>query len=182
MTTPTKPATPATLATFAPGARVALTTMARTKDPTKFPSDTYVPAPDGEGVFLGFDTEGEGGDMTVMALVGRDDGTVGTKPLEWVRFIRPEPESPATGLKVALKWSVVKPPSDKCRHHHCTADTPFGQFVLTWKNHKDSAPIDCDVTPWGEYEGPWAELNEAKAACEAEFNRRISETIATPAP
>ena len=75
-----------------------------------------------------------------------------------------------------LAWSENKKPNDSCHYDHCTAKTPFGNFLLTWKSHKADPNYGFDDIPWGEaeYEG-WTTIEEAKAWAEAKLLEKIKE-------
>ena len=92
---------------------------------------------------------------------------------------------PAVGSQVERKvrplaWTEPcdGPTEDGCRYDHVSAPTPFGRFLITWKSWKPHQWVTVDEVPWGdEYEGfgSWPTVEAAKAACEAEFARRLDE-------
>lgn len=73
-------------------------------------------------------------------------------------------------------WSEPAPPDDTCYYHHTRAQTPFGDFLLTWKGWKDKPDYGFDETPWclfgGEYHG-WNSIQEAQDWAEKEMGRRV---------
>lgn len=73
-----------------------------------------------------------------------------------------------------LVWSPDLPPGRGAPYNHCVADTLMGRFLITWKGWKEDPDYDVDETPWGlPFRGAWSSAAEARAACEAEFARRI---------
>ena len=78
----------------------------------------------------------------------------------------------------ALEWTGAQPPDHSSHYDHCSADTPFGRFMLTWKGWKDYPAYTADETPWNEWAGTWDTLEAAKQACEAEFARRLQLCLA----
>ena len=79
----------------------------------------------------------------------------------------------------AVKWTAEMPANESIRYNHVTAETPFGRFEITWKGWKEHDSPTVDETPWGDYFGAFSTVDEAKAACELEYSRRIC--IACPA-
>lgn len=75
---------------------------------------------------------------------------------------------------IPLNWTDELPPDKSCMYDHCTADTPFGRFLITWKSWKDYPAPAVDETPWGDFYAPLANtVAQAKVACEKEFARRV---------
>ena len=78
-----------------------------------------------------------------------------------------------------LQWCEERAPNDYCPYNHCIAETPFGRFVISWKGWKDYPDFVPEEQPWmdGSSEETWCPcwdtLEEAKAACEAEYRRRL---------
>ena len=81
--------------------------------------------------------------------------------------------APAQATSAPLVWTEPSKPTQEVPYDHCTAFTPFGRFLITWKSWKDNYWPTVDETPWGEFFGSWPDLEEAKTACEAEFARRL---------
>lgn len=83
-----------------------------------------------------------------------------------------------------LAWTDESAPTESCRYNHVEAMTPFGRFLITWKGWKGDDWPTVDEVPWEGYDstfGPHPDLEEAKAACEQEFARRINECL-SPEP
>ncbi len=87
------------------------------------------------------------------------------------RANRPAPVEPAA---FALQWSENRPPCEECRFDHCTAETPFGSFLITWKSWKEYDSPTVDETPWGDFWQAFATVELAKAACQREFDTRLA--------
>lgn len=83
-----------------------------------------------------------------------------------------------------LAWTDESAPTESCRYNHVEAMTPFGRFGITWKGWKGDDWPTVDEVPWEGYDstfGPYPTLEDAKAACEKEFARRINECL-SPEP
>lgn len=84
-----------------------------------------------------------------------------------------------------LKWSPPAPGEEECRYDHTRAQTPFGNFLLTWKSWKSGPGQDPDYgfdeTPWGdtEYQG-WNSVEQAQEWAELEMQRRITMCFSAP--
>lgn len=76
-------------------------------------------------------------------------------------------------LIAPLKWSDPAKPSSECYYDHVIAETPFGRFLITWKSWKDCDAPTIDETPWGDYFGVGADVDDAKTMAEAEYQKRI---------
>lgn len=76
-----------------------------------------------------------------------------------------------------LIWSDIKEPNKKCCYTHVTAETPMGNFLITWKGWKKYDNPTIDETPWGEWFGFGDDLDDAKTMAEEEFKKRISECL-----
>lgn len=87
-----------------------------------------------------------------------------------------------------LVWSDPLPPGPDCPYRHVTAETPFGPFRLTWTDWKAQpnygfSDYGFDYFPWSRDGGyssseenwcdDWRTLEEAKAAAQAELDRRL---------
>lgn len=76
---------------------------------------------------------------------------------------------------VYLEWSEQRKLNVDCRYNHCSAETPFGRFLLTWKSWKDDPGFEFTETPWGEFEcHGWSTVEAAKEWASQEMSRRIS--------
>jgi hypothetical protein len=81
-----------------------------------------------------------------------------------------------------LQWTENMPPNEGCRYDHCTANTPFGRFLITWKSWKQFDSPNVDETPWCKWYGAFNSVDAAKAACQREMDVRLtfwSRTTAT---
>lgn len=78
-----------------------------------------------------------------------------------------------------LLWTETIPPDDSCRYHHVSAQTPFGRFLITWKEYKTISSHDIEETPWGEGGGSFFDLDSAKLAAEQTFYAKVKECFAT---
>lgn len=47
----------------------------------------------------------------------------------------------------SLVWSENFKPNNVCSYDHCIADTPFGQFLISWKSWKDYPGFSIDEAP-----------------------------------
>lgn len=77
-----------------------------------------------------------------------------------------------------LVWSEPQPASKDVRYDHVTAETPFGNFLITWKSWKEYNAPTIDETPWGDYFDCVNTVDDAKKLCEAEYERRLRECLA----
>jgi hypothetical protein len=73
---------------------------------------------------------------------------------------------------MSLVWSD-EPPNNDCRYNHAAAVTPFGRVLITWKGWREYVYPTIDETPWGEFGGSFSTVEEAKAAVQAEYTRRV---------
>ena len=73
-----------------------------------------------------------------------------------------------------LQWTENMPPSEVCRYDHCTAETPFGRFLISWKSWKQFDSPTVDETPWGDWYEAFDSVDAAKAACQNEMDKRIA--------
>jgi hypothetical protein len=76
-----------------------------------------------------------------------------------------------------ILWTENTPPNDECGYDHCSAETPFGRFRITWKGWKDFDCPTVDESPWDEWVGVFYTVEEAKVACQLEFENKILECI-----
>lgn len=81
-----------------------------------------------------------------------------------------------------LEWSTIHPPNRIfCPYTHCTAESAFGEFRLewmAWKGVESGDGSDDGVViygPWqnDEYVGCEYSLEDAKAAAQADYERRV---------
>jgi hypothetical protein len=89
---------------------------------------------------------------------------------------QPEGEGPI------LQWTENMPPCEDCRYDHCTAETPFGRFLISWKSWKQFDSPTVDETPWGDWYGAFNSVDEAKAACQKEMDERLARWSRPTAP
>lgn len=85
----------------------------------------------------------------------------------------PIASGPLEASVMALEWSVEHQPNDDCHYSHVLAETPFGRFLISWKGWKDHDSPTIDETPWGEFGGAFFGVDDAKAAAQAEYSRRV---------
>ncbi len=76
-----------------------------------------------------------------------------------------------------LKWSEEKESNKDCPYNHVTAETPFGNFLITWKSWKDNDSPTIDETPWGEWDGAYNNVEEAKQEAEKHYFTRLNQAI-----
>ena len=76
-----------------------------------------------------------------------------------------------------LQWTENMPPGEDCLYDHCTAETPFGRFLISWRSWKQFDSPTVDEAPWGD----WCEaldafnsVDAAKAACQREMDERLA--------
>lgn len=85
-----------------------------------------------------------------------------------------------------LQWTPPQPPSGlgegKCPYDHCTAETPFGKFLITWKSWNPCDLPTVDETPWGDWFGAFDDVEAAQQACEDEYRKRLQAALAQPSP
>ena len=87
-------------------------------------------------------------------------------------------EPPSSGLQ----WTENRQPNEECRYNHCIAETPFGRFLITWKGWKRYDDPTVDDTPWGDWYGGFNSVDEAKAACQREFDVKVKVCAALSTP
>lgn len=77
-------------------------------------------------------------------------------------------------MDIHLEWTKPSKPTDDCHYNHVIAETPFGRFLLTWKDWKDYPDYGFDNTPWGEveYHG-WTTIEDAQKWAVDEMVRRV---------
>lgn len=75
-----------------------------------------------------------------------------------------------------LEWTEpTKPNGNDSFYNHVSAETPFGQFVITWKSWKDYPQFDVDAPfEWSDGAYGHSSLDYAKRAAETEFARRVA--------
>ncbi len=78
---------------------------------------------------------------------------------------------------VELVWSKNSSPSKDCSYDHCTADTPFGRFRITWKSWKSFGDPVIDETPWNGFMSGYSSVEEAKEAALVEYINKLNEAI-----
>jgi hypothetical protein len=90
-----------------------------------------------------------------------------------LQAIPDSPKEKKPTLASGLQWSENMPASKECRYDHCIAQTPFGRFLITWKSWKEYDSPTVDETPWSVWGGFFNSVDEAKAACQREFDKRL---------
>lgn len=73
-----------------------------------------------------------------------------------------------------LEWTENLPPDDQCSYDHCSAETPFGRFLITWKSWETGDCPTVDETPWGDWYAPFSCVELAKLACQQQFDIRLA--------
>ena len=73
-----------------------------------------------------------------------------------------------------LRWTDNNPPCEDCRFDHCTAETPFGRFLISWKGWKQFNSPTVDESPWGDWYEVFNSVDAAKAACQREMDKRLA--------
>lgn len=80
-----------------------------------------------------------------------------------------------------LVWTEQRKPNKACCYNHCIAETPFGEFLLTWKGWK-GRPADTmgfDETPWGDvWYDYWGSVEEAQKWAEEMLFDKIKSMLA----
>lgn len=79
-----------------------------------------------------------------------------------------------------LEWTEERNPDDSCDYTHVSAETPFGQILITWKGWK-SDPDPTVETPWGAFL-VGINLEDAKAQAQKDWEDRISSCLRIIAP
>lgn len=79
-----------------------------------------------------------------------------------------------------IEWTENRKPNKQCPYDHCIGETPFGNFLLTWKGHKDEPDFDAslmfDETPWNDvWVDLWGGIEGAKRAAEERYLELIRE-------
>jgi len=91
--------------------------------------------------------------------------------IAWLEEHAPERlrASPAQLVAPGITWTEN---GDKtCGYNNWVGETAFGRILITWKGWKEDADASVDEFPGGL--NAYGHPNEVKAACEAEFRRRI---------
>lgn len=71
-----------------------------------------------------------------------------------------------------LTWTDPSKPNDSCPYDHMRADTPFGEYLITWKSWKDYPDYGIDFQD--NYVSFASSLEEAKDAAQADFEKRLA--------
>lgn len=80
-------------------------------------------------------------------------------------------------LIAPIVWSEPKPPTPDCYYDHITAETPLGNFQITWKSWKQYDSPTIDETPWGFWYAVCDNVDDAKAKAEAAYKEKILSTF-----
>lgn len=75
-----------------------------------------------------------------------------------------------------LIWSEPTPPSKESSYDHCSAMTPLGEILITWKSWKRSDYFVVE-TPWREFITGWHSLEEAKTAGWESYSDTVRECL-----
>jgi hypothetical protein len=92
-------------------------------------------------------------------------------------FMRERNEARAEQRLKDLKMDWIENGRPDCGYTNVSAETPLGQFLITWKGWKDYPTYVVDEPKWlaGECFG---DLESAKTACEDELERRCKLVLA----
>jgi len=94
-----------------------------------------------------------------------------------VRRTAPTPAThPEMFAAVRLKWEGGGAPASG-QYGVCTASTPFGRFLITWRGWGLSRDAAVEETPWGAPLGVYSTLQGAQAACEAALIGRLCKMV-----
>ena len=107
-------------------------------------------------------------------LVRAYDNNEGLPIAEWIATARAALAAEPVGEGPILQWTDNNPPCEECRFDHCTAETPFGRFLISWKSWKQFDSPTVDETPWGDWYGAFNSVDAAKAACQKELDDRLA--------
>lgn len=74
-----------------------------------------------------------------------------------------------------LVWSEPENANEEVRYNHVSADTPFGQILITWKGWKEFPSFDVDDHPVAGVAGHIFEqtLEATKAQCEQRYKDAV---------
>ena len=79
-----------------------------------------------------------------------------------------------------LEWSEIRPPNEEVRYDHVVSASALGQWSIEWKSWKDYD--DRTIFLDGDFVANGGEnLEAAKAAAQADYERRIISALAEPA-
>jgi len=73
---------------------------------------------------------------------------------------------------VQLIWTEPSKPNNACPYDHTTAETPFGEYLISWKSWKDYPGYGVDFCE--NYVAFGDTLEEAKNLAQADFDRRLA--------
>lgn len=78
-----------------------------------------------------------------------------------------------------LVWTENQVPCKECSYDHCSAETPFGRFLINWKSWEGTRYDRYVVyeAPWGDPYEPFYTLEKAKQWCQDEFANRIAMSL-----
>ena len=85
-------------------------------------------------------------------------------------------------LKMSIKikpliWSIEKSGNETCSYDHVRAETPLGEFLITWKSWKERPSYDIQAYDDGKWLGSEYTLELAKEFAEIEYQKKIMECL-----
>lgn len=88
------------------------------------------------------------------------------------------PKSRQNSYFKSLVWSENFKPNNICSYDHCIADTPFGQFLISWKSWKDYPSFTIDEAPGSlELYTRYNLLKDAKQECNYHWLKTLNNCI-----
>lgn len=80
--------------------------------------------------------------------------------------------------KNKIRWSGPREPNKECPYNSVIGQTPFGDFLITWKGWKKNPLYDIDETPWEVFlSGAFDDLEAAKSAAEKQYSEKLAECL-----
>ena len=125
---------------------------------------------------------GDVNDLIACIRDGSSDSCALQECLDRANAARAALAAKPVGEGPSLRWTENMPPSEDCRYDHCTAETPFGRFLISWKGWKQFDSPTVDETPWGDWYGAFNSVDAAKAACQKEMDERLARWCRPAAP
>ena len=135
--------------------------------------------------------------LELAAIIREVDGSNCLGAAALAKAILSHPRIESTGLipqPMALQWTENLPPCEGFRYDHCIATTPLGRFVIECISWKEFDYPQVREAPWrdgidenGSYDPEsliyleFNDLDEAKKACQDEFNKRLLSCCAATA-
>lgn len=98
-----------------------------------------------------------------------------------VQYVRADLATPAPQWQPKVKplvWTDPAPPNDEYRYDHVFAESALGRYSIEWKSWKEYD--DFGVFCAGDYVCSEHQLEYAKAAAQADYERRILAALQPP--